>query len=125
MNTSVSPARFVRLIYLTRCAEDFIVRLIFREVRAFTGRWSIMALEKLEALESRVRGLVEVIQDLKRTNVALQGELRAMRERVMKQEELGRRWEEERGDVKARIEKVLNELDFLDCLEESKEVALD
>jgi DNA repair ATPase RecN len=84
-----------------------------------------MALEKLEALESRVRGLVEVIQDLKRTNVALQDELRAMRERVMKQEELGRRWEEERSDVKARIEKVLNELDFLDCLEESKEVALD
>jgi DNA repair ATPase RecN len=84
-----------------------------------------MALEKLEALESRVRGLVEVIQDLKRSNVALEGELRAMRERVMKQEELGRRWEEERGDVKARIEKVLNELDFLDCLEESKEVALD
>jgi DNA repair ATPase RecN len=84
-----------------------------------------MALEKLEALESRVRGLVEVIQDLKRTNVALQSELRDMRERVMRQEELGRRWEEERGDVKSRIEKVLNELDFLDCLEESKEVALD
>jgi chromosome segregation ATPase len=76
-----------------------------------------MALEKLEALESRIRGLVEVIQDLKRTNAALQGELRALRERMMKQEELGRRWEEERGDVKARIEKVLNELDFLDCLE--------
>ena len=71
-----------------------------------------MALEKLEALESRVRGLVEVVQELKRTN-------------AMRQEELGRRWEEERSDVKARIEKVLNELDFLDCFEESKEVALD
>ena len=76
-----------------------------------------MALEKLEALESRIRGLVDVVQDLKRTNSALQDELRTMRERVTKQEELGRRWEEERGDVKARIEKVLNELDFLDCLE--------
>lgn len=84
-----------------------------------------MALEKLEALESRIRGLVDVVQDLKRTNSALQGELKTMRERVTKQEELGRRWEEERGDVKARIEKVLNELDFLDCFEESKEVALD
>jgi chromosome segregation ATPase len=84
-----------------------------------------MALEKLEALESRVRALVEAIQELKRTNAALQGELRAMRERVMKQEELGKRWEDERGDVKARIERVLNELDFLDCVEESKEVALD
>ena len=76
-----------------------------------------MALEKLEALEARIRGLVDVIQDLKRTNAGLQGELRATRERLMKEEELGRRWEEERGDVKARIEKVLNELDFLDCLE--------
>lgn len=84
-----------------------------------------MALEKLEALESRIRGLVDVVQDLKRTNSALQGELRTMRERVTKQEELGRRWEEERGDVKARIEKVLSELDFLECFEESKEVALD
>jgi len=84
-----------------------------------------MALEKLEALESRVRGLVEVVQELKRTNATLQSELRTMRERAMRQEELGRRWEEERSDVKARIEKVLNELDFLDCLEESKEVALD
>jgi chromosome segregation ATPase len=84
-----------------------------------------MALEKLEALESRVRALVEAIQELKRTNAALQGELRAMRERVMKQEELGKRWADERGDVKARIERVLNELDFLDCVEESKEVALD
>jgi hypothetical protein len=84
-----------------------------------------MALEKLEALESRIRGLVEVVQELKRTNATLQSELRIMRERTMRQEELGRRWEEERSDVKARIEKVLNELDFLDCFEESKEVALD
>jgi chromosome segregation ATPase len=76
-----------------------------------------MALEKLEALESRVRGLVEVIQDLKRTNATLQGELRTMRERLMKQEQLGRRWQEERGDVKARIERVLDELEFLDCLD--------
>ena len=84
-----------------------------------------MALEKLEALESRVRGLVELIQDLKRANTALQGELRTARDRLMKQEELGRRWEVERHDIRARIEKVLGELDFLEGSEESKEVALD
>ena len=84
-----------------------------------------MALEKLEALESRVRGLVSLIQDLKRSNAALHEEVRAARERLMKQEELGRRWEMERMDVRARIEKVLGELDFLEGLEESKEVALD
>jgi hypothetical protein len=84
-----------------------------------------MALEKLEALESRVRGLVELIQDLKRANTALQGELRTARDRLMKQEELGRRWEVERHDIRARIEKVLGELDCLEGSEESKEVALD
>jgi chromosome segregation ATPase len=84
-----------------------------------------MALEKMEALESRVRGLVELIQDLKRANTALHEELRAARERLMKQEELGRRWETERHDIKTRIEKVLGELDCLGSLEGSKEVALD
>jgi DNA repair ATPase RecN len=84
-----------------------------------------MALEKLEALESRVRGLVELIQDLKRANTALQGELRTARDRLMKQEGLGRRWEVERHDIRARIEKVLGELDCLEGSEESKEVALD
>ena len=84
-----------------------------------------MALEKLEALESRVRGLVELIQDFKRANAALQGELRTARDRLMKQEELSRRWEVERHDIRARIEKVLGELDCLEGIEESKEVALD
>jgi hypothetical protein len=84
-----------------------------------------MSLEKMEALESRVRGLVSLIQDLKRANASLHGELRAARERVMKQEELGHRWEMERLDIKARIEKALGQLDCLDSIEESKEVALD
>lgn len=84
-----------------------------------------MALEKLEALELRIRSLVEIVQELKRTNATLQAELRTVRSRLLEQEELGRRWEEERVDVKARIEKVLGELDVLDALGEPKEVALD
>jgi len=83
-----------------------------------------MALEKMEALEARVRGLVEMVQELKRTNAALQGELRTARERLSKQQELSHRWGEERSDIRARIEKVLGELDFLESIEESKEVAL-
>jgi len=84
-----------------------------------------MALEKLEALEARIRNLVEIVQELKRTNAALQSELRTVRGRLLEQEELNRRWEEERTDVKSRIEKVLGELDVLDALGEPKEVALD
>jgi chromosome segregation ATPase len=77
------------------------------------------ALEKLEALEARVRGLVEMVQELKRSNAALQTELRSARERLITQEEQGRRWEEERGDIKSRIERVLDELDLLEGLEET------
>lgn len=84
-----------------------------------------MAFEKLEALEGRVRALVETIQELKRANASLQHELQSARERLQQQEELGRRWEDERLDVKLRIEKVLSELDSLDCVDEAKEAALD
>lgn len=84
-----------------------------------------MALDRMAALEARVRGLVEMIQTLKRANAALEGELRAARERLLQQRESERRWEDERAGIKARIEKVLGELDVLECIEESKEVALD
>lgn len=82
-------------------------------------------MEKMEALEARVRGLVELAQELKRENAALEAELRKARERLVKQDEQGRRWEDERTAIRTRIEKVLGELDVLACLGDSKEVALD
>ncbi len=84
-----------------------------------------MALERMEALEARIRGLVDLVQELKEKNAVLEEELRAARERVSKQNQMNRRWEVERNDVRSRIEKVLEELESLECLEESKEVALD
>lgn len=84
-----------------------------------------MALEKLEALEARVRDLVGLVQQLKRANAALQAEVRAVQARLFEQKESNRRWEEERAHIRSRIEKVLGELDFLECLEGSKEVAVD
>jgi DNA repair ATPase RecN len=84
-----------------------------------------MALERMEALEARIRGLVDLVQELKEKNAALEEELRAARERLSKQNQMNRRWEVERNDVRSRIEKVLEELESLECLEESKEVALD
>jgi hypothetical protein len=38
---------------------------------------------------------------------------------------MNRQWEQERVDIKARIEKVMGEIDLLECLDDSKEVALD
>ena len=84
-----------------------------------------MALERMEALEARIRGLVDLVQELKEKNAVLEGELRAARERLSKQNQMNRRWEVERSDVRSRIEKVLEQLESLECLEESKEVALD
>ena len=84
-----------------------------------------MALEQMEVLGTRVRGLVELIQELKRTKATLEKELRVARERLIVQEERVRRWERERSEIRSRIEKVLGELDLLEHIKGSKEVALD
>lgn len=82
-----------------------------------------MALDKLVSLEARVRELVELIQTLKRENAGLKGDLRAARERLIRQHASDDRWGSERADIKVRIEKVLDDLDSLEFIEESKEVA--
>lgn len=87
-----------------------------------------MALGKMGDLEGRIRGLVSLVQDLKLRNAQLEEDLRTARSRLSKQTELSRRWEEERNDIRSRIEKVLGELELFECLDEakfSKEVALD
>jgi chromosome segregation ATPase len=84
-----------------------------------------MALERMEALEARIRGLVDLVQELKQKIAALEEDLRAARDRLSKQNQMNQRWEEERSDIRSRIEKVLEGLESLECLEESKEVALD
>lgn len=84
-----------------------------------------MALERMETLEARVRKMVDLIQELKQTNAGLEQELERTRARLVQREAESHRWEEERADIRRRIEKVLDELDSLEGLEEAKEVALD
>lgn len=76
-----------------------------------------MSLEKLEALEGRVRRLVSLVQELTQANESLREELALCRERLAKQEEMVSSWEEERADIRTRIESVIGELDFLECSE--------
>lgn len=78
-----------------------------------------MSLDKLEALETRVRKLVDTVHELKRTNTALEQDLQAARAHIEKQEEMSRRWEEERIAIRSRIEKVMGELEFLETEETS------
>ncbi|MEX5213290.1 MAG: hypothetical protein NW703_03905 [Nitrospiraceae bacterium] len=83
-----------------------------------------MALDKLEALEGRVKDLVKALHDLRQRNQLLEQDLRAARARLFAQEAANRRWERERAGIKTRVEKVLGEVELLECWEESKEVAL-
>lgn len=84
-----------------------------------------MALDRLDALESRVRDLVKLVQDLKRKNAVLEEEIKAARQRLSSQDDVNRRWEKERLDIKSRVEKIMGEIELLECLDDPKEVTLD
>jgi chromosome segregation ATPase len=84
-----------------------------------------MALDRLDAFESRIRDLVKLVQELKKKNAAIEEELKIARRRVAEKDEANRRWEQERVDIKSRIERVLNDIELLECLDERKEVARD
>jgi chromosome segregation ATPase len=84
-----------------------------------------MALDRLDALESRIRDLVKLVQELKKKNTAIEEELKVARRRLTEKDEANRRWEQERVDIKLRIERVLSDIELLECLEEREEVAHD
>ena len=73
-----------------------------------------MSLENIEALEVRVRKLVDLVVELRQDKVSLEDELQTAQELLVKQEELSQGWEEERTSIRSRIEKVLGDLEFLD-----------
>lgn len=76
-----------------------------------------MSLEKMETLEVRVRGLVELVQELKQANGSLQQQLNLVQEDLARREDLGRELEDERMNIKLRIEKVLEQLDGVETSE--------
>lgn len=76
-----------------------------------------MSLEKMETLEVRVRDLVELVHELRQTNGSLQQQLNLVQEELVKQEAAAREWEEERSNIKLRIEKVLGQLDGMETSE--------
>lgn len=84
-----------------------------------------MALDRLDALETRIRDLVKLVQELKRKNALLEEEIKTARQRLIAQDDINRKWEKERMDIKVRIEKVMDEMELLECVEDPKEVAID
>ncbi len=83
-----------------------------------------MALDRLDALESRIKDLVKLVQELKKRNAAVEADLTVVRQRLAEKDDSNRRWEQERVDIKSRIEKVLGDVELLECFEERKEVAI-
>jgi len=84
-----------------------------------------MSLDRLDALETRIRDLVKLVQELKRKNGLLEEELKAARQQLAQQDDVNRRWEMERVDIKTRIEKVMSEIELLESIDDPKEVAID
>ena len=84
-----------------------------------------MALDRLDALENRIRDLVKLVQELKRRNALLEEEVKAARQRLASQDDVNRRWEKERIDIKSRIERVIGEIEMLEGADDIKEVAID
>ncbi|NJN69239.1 MAG: cell division protein ZapB [Nitrospira sp.] len=84
-----------------------------------------MALDRLDALETRIRDLVQLVQELKHKNTVLEEEVKTARQRLAAQDDMNRQWEKERVDIRARIEKVMNEIELIECIEDPKEVAID
>ena len=78
-----------------------------------------MSLEKLEALEVRVGKLVELFVELRKDKTQLEKQLQKAQEDLDKQQALLRAMEEERTNIRSRIEKVLDELENLDHGSES------
>lgn len=73
-----------------------------------------MSVDKLETLEVRVKKMLDLIVELRRDKSHLEQELESAREQLAKQQEMTEGWEDERGAIRTRIEKVLGELEFLD-----------
>ncbi|UCE64283.1 MAG: hypothetical protein JSU59_03835 [Nitrospirota bacterium] len=78
-----------------------------------------MSLEKLEALEVRVRKLVDLLVELRKDKTQLEKQLQKAQEDLDKQKALLHVLEEERTNIRSRIEKVLDELEILDLGNES------
>ncbi|TAJ98463.1 MAG: cell division protein ZapB [Candidatus Manganitrophaceae bacterium] len=73
-----------------------------------------MVQEQLEVLETRVQAMIEMIKKLKREKELLEAKV-GQREREFRQ------LQEERGEVRLRIERILGTLNHLEVPEEVEE----
>jgi hypothetical protein len=68
-------------------------------------------MEKLEILEVQIRRMMEMIKQLKSEKSLLETEIKMMSQRTMKLEEENHFWENEKSEIRGRIEKILGEIE--------------
>ena len=73
-----------------------------------------MSVEQMEKLEVRVRKLLDLVVALRQDKSQLEQELESTREHLAKQQDASEGWEDERTTIRSKIEKVLDDLEFLD-----------
>jgi len=70
-------------------------------------------MEKLEKLEIQIRKMMEMIKLLKSEKAFLETETKIMTEKILKLEEQNDYWENEKSEIRARIEKILGEMESI------------
>ncbi|MBI1823853.1 MAG: cell division protein ZapB [Nitrospirae bacterium] len=70
-------------------------------------------MEKLEILEVQIRKMMEMIKLLRNEKGLLETEVKAMSEKILKLEEENRFWENEKSEIRVRIENILGEMEGL------------
>ncbi len=70
-------------------------------------------MEKLEILETRIKSMMDLIRTLKGEKGFLEGQLKTLSGQLAKLEEENSLWENEKREIRARIEKILGEIETL------------
>jgi chromosome segregation ATPase len=70
-------------------------------------------MEKLEILEVKIRKMMDLIKQLKSEKADLETGLKALSERALKLEEENSYWGTEKQTIRARVEKILGEIEAL------------
>ena len=83
-----------------------------------------MTLDGLDALETKIRDLIQLVQDMKKKNVSLSEEIKMVRQQLATQQELNQRWENESIEIQSRIERVLGDIELVECIDEPEEISL-
>ena len=70
-------------------------------------------MEKLEILETRIKSMMDLIRTLKGEKGRLEGQLKTLSGQLAKLEEENSLWENEKREIRVRIEKILGEIETL------------